>query len=142
MKKNENVEKDIQNAIKREPLLNAEKTGGKTKAGKHLRNFILLTSLAGIGLLFNGCVGGYIATEPNYMVVNRPPQPSYTHIWIDGDWSYNRQTHMYVQKAGYWQQPDQGRVYVSGYWQTSPRGKYWVSGRWQKQNSQGVRRNR
>jgi hypothetical protein len=137
MKKIEGLQKDVPGAIKGDFLFRRSKTEANARVGRNLRKFIILTSLAGIGLFFNGCMGGYIITEPAYTVVSvRPPQPSNVHIWIDGDWAWNYQTHAYVQKTGYWERPRQGQTYVSGHWQSSPRGKYWVTGRWQRQGRQ------
>ncbi|MGD0343215.1 MAG: hypothetical protein ABSA76_16055, partial [Bacteroidales bacterium] len=121
-------------AIKREPLLNTAGTGVNAKFSRHLKKFVYMTSLAGIGLFFNGCMAGYIASEPTYVEVSRPPRPSNLHIWIDGDWAWNYQTHVYVQKAGYWERPRQSQTYVSGHWQTTPRGKSWAKGHWQRQS--------
>lgn len=132
MEKNRDLEKDIQDAIKMEPLFNTAETGKKSKVGRNLKTFMLVASLAGVGLLFSGCSTGYMASEPAYVEYNRPLQPSSTHIWINGDYSYNRQSHGYVQGTGYWAQPSRNRTYVSGRWQSSPRGNYWVSGRWQR----------
>lgn len=107
-----------------------------------LKKLIFITSMAGIGLFLNGCSTGYVATEPSYVEYSRPQRPSELHIWIDGDWVFNSQTHAYVQRNGYWAAPDQRRVYVSGQWQTSPRGKYWSKGHWQKNRHQENRHNR
>jgi hypothetical protein len=137
MKKNEDLQKNIQDAINCKLLLKVVETGFNEKIGKHLKMIIYLTSLAGIGLFFNSCVGGYIITEPTYTVLSvRPSQPSNAYIWINGDWAWSNQTHVYVQKTGYWEKPRQGQTYVSGHWQSSPRGKYWVAGRWQRQTRQ------
>jgi hypothetical protein len=137
MKKNEDSPKYVQNVIKRDPLLKSTENGFSTKVGRNLKKLIIMASLAGIGLFLNGCVGGYIATEPSYAVVSvRPPQPTNAYIWIDGDWAWNNQTHLYVQRTGYWEKPRQSQIYVSGHWQSSPRGKYWVAGHWQKQTRQ------
>jgi hypothetical protein len=104
-----------------------------SKVGKRLKKFMYITGLAGITLCFNACVPGYIATEPSYVEYTRPQQPSPLHIWIDGDWLFNRQSHTYVQKVGYWEKPNQRRTYVSGHWQKTPRGNYWSTGHWQRQ---------
>jgi len=109
---------------------------------KVFKKLIYLTSLAGIGLFLTSCASGYVATEPSYVEYSRPQRPSELHIWIDGDWTFNRQTHSYVQQNGYWAAPNQGRVYISGQWQTSPRGKYWSKGHWQKRGREENRRNR
>jgi hypothetical protein len=109
----------------------------KMKASlKNIKWFIYLISLTGIGLFFNSCVGGYIATEPVYTEYARPHRLNETQIWIDGDWGWNSQTHVYVQKAGYWDNPRPGRTYVKGNWQTTQRGKSWNKGHWQKQARQ------
>ena len=136
MRVNRSLQKVVQEAIKCEPAMNATETSIDTSFGKYLKKFIILVSLAGIGLFLNSCMGGYVATEPSYTVYDRPQQPSSTHIWIDGDWGWNSQSHMYVQRAGYWDQPRQGKTYVSGYWQTTPRGKTWSKGHWQSTGRQ------
>ncbi len=81
-------------------------------------------------------MGGYIASEPSYTDYARPRQPSATHIWIEGDWGWNSQSNVYVQKAGYWDRPRQGQTYMAGHWQTTHRGKSWAKGHWQRQNRQ------
>jgi len=111
-----------------EPVINAV-----SKIGNYLKKFMYMTGFAGIALCFSACVPGYIATEPAYVENIRPLQPSPLHIWIDGDWLFNRQSHTYVQKVGYWEKPNQHRTYVSGHWQKSPRGNYWTAGHWQRQ---------
>jgi hypothetical protein len=133
MKKNEELQKEVQETSSLMPLLNTKEIRISTKVARRLRNIIYLTSLAGIGLLFNSCVGGYVANEPAYVEYDRPQRPSNAHIWINGDWNYNRQSHMYVQKTGYWEQPRHGQTYVSGQWQINSRGKHWSKGHWQKQ---------
>jgi len=106
------------------------------------RKLAYITSLAGIGFFLNSCATGYVATEPSYVEYSRPQRPSELHIWVNGDWAFNRQTHAYVQRNGYWASPNQRRVYVTGQWQTTPRGKYWSKGRWQKKGREGNLHNR
>lgn len=142
MKTNENMQKDAQEAINRMPLFGVAKIGIAVKVGRHLKKIIFLTSLVGMGLIFNACSVGYVATEPAYVEYSRPQQPSKLHVWIDGDWVYSSQTHTYAQKHGRWERPNQGRTYVSGHWQSTPRGKYWVAGSWQRQGRQVDRYNR
>ena len=113
--------------------------------GKVVRNFkklTILTILAGTGLFFNSCsTTGYVTSEPAYYEHPRPQRPSEVHVWIDGDWEYNRSSHAYVQRNGYWEQPRPNHNYVSGQWQSSPRGKYWTKGHWQKNGQNNGRRN-
>jgi hypothetical protein len=109
----------------------------KMKASlKHIKWFIYLISLTGIGLFFTSCMGGYMASEPTYTEYARPPRLNETQIWIDGDWGWNNQSHVYVQRTGYWTNPRQGQSYVAGSWKTSQRGKSWTKGHWQKQARQ------
>lgn len=106
------------------------------------RKIVLLTSLAGIGLFFNACTAGYVATRPSHVEFSRPQRPSDLHIWVDGNWVYRRQTNAYVQKNGYWKQPRQNNTYVAGHWQSTSRGHHWVPGRWQKQGKKGNKKSR
>ena len=92
------------------------------KNTKVFKKLVYLTSLAGIVLFLNSCAAGYVATEPTYVEYSRPQRPSDLHVWIDGDWVFNRSTRVYVQKNGYWEQPRQNQTYVSGQWQTTPKG--------------------
>jgi len=141
--KNSTEEKKIaHDAIKQEPLLNACGSGDRLKVGRRLKRSLLLISLVGAGILFKGCMAGYVATEPVYVEFSRPAQPSHAQLWIEGDWSWNNRTHVYVQKSGYWTNPRQGQTYVSGYWQTTPRGKSWSRGHWKSNSRQNRNRHR
>lgn len=142
MKTNENMQKDAQEAINKEPLLSATEEGIVAKIGMHVKKIILFSSLAGIGLFFYACAPSYVASQPAYVEYARPSQPSSLHVWIDGDWKYSRQTHSYERRNGYWEKPNQGRTYVSGHWQSTPRGQYWVEGHWQRQDRQRNNDNR
>ena len=104
------------------------------KPGKIFRIFLFLIVFAGAGLTFNSCVGGYVASEPAYDdVYDRPASPGVGYIWIDGDWQWNRQNHIYVHNHGYWARAKSGRSYERGHWESEPRGKYWVKGRWNRE---------
>ena len=136
MKKNEELQNEIHFAISRKPLMNMRQTGISAKVGKYMKIFSYLILLTGIGLVFTSCMGGYVASEPSYVEYARPQRQYDNQIWIDGDWGWNNQTHVYVQKAGYWDNPRPGRTYVKGNWQTTQRGKSWNKGHWQKQARQ------
>jgi hypothetical protein len=112
------------------------------KKNECLKKLFYLASLAGIGLFFNGCIAGYVVTEPSYSVVIRPPQPSHLHFWVDGDWRWNNLSHRYVKNPGYWEKPRQSQTYVAGYWLSAPQGKYWEKGRWQKPGNQNSNQHR
>ncbi|RPH31630.1 MAG: hypothetical protein EHM93_12800 [Bacteroidales bacterium] len=142
MKTKEVLQNGIHDEIESKSLKNAAAISVSTIINKHMKRAIYLASLVGIGLLFNSCIGGYIATEPAYVEYSRPQQPSSLHIWIDGDWYWSNQSHTYVKRNGYWVQPRPNHTYVVGYWQTSPKGRYWKSGYWQRQGHQGRNRHR
>jgi hypothetical protein len=134
MKKQEDSFNEIHFAENPEPQLKKGLTGICARFGKHVKVFGYMVIFTGIGLAFTSCAGGYVASEPTYHEYSRPPRPSETHIWISGDWGWNNQTQVYVQKMGYWEKPRQNQIYVEGYWQTSPNGKSWSKGHWQKDN--------
>jgi hypothetical protein len=134
MKKISELQKDNQDTNKSKWFLDAEKSGFFERTGSKMKKIIYIASLAGMGLFLNSCMVGYVADEPGYVEYARPMRPSEQHIWIDGDWGWNNQTHVYVQKAGYWDKPRQGQSFVSGHWQQSPKGKSWAKGHWQKQD--------
>ena len=142
MKTKKSSQREAHDEIKMEPLFNAQKTGFFPKAIKPFRMLIYATGLAGIGLLFNSCMAGYVASEPSYVEYSRPQRSNESQIWIGGDWNYNRQTHVYVQNNGYWENPRRGQTYTSGYWQTSPQGKSWTKGRWHSEKSKKNNLNR
>jgi len=136
MKTNEELQNEIHFAISRKPLSNIKKNGVYARVGKYMKIFSYLILLTGIGIIFTSCMGGYVASEPSYIDYARPQRQYDTQIWIDGDWGWNSQSHVYVQKAGYWDSPRPGHSYVKGSWQSTPRGKTWSKGYWQKQSRQ------
>jgi hypothetical protein len=132
MKKNEELQNEIHFAISRKPFLNTCKTGVYASIGKYMKIFSYIFLFTGIGIIFNSCVGGFIASEPVYVEYARPQRQHNNQIWISGDWGWNNQTHAYVQRTGYWTSPRQGQTYVAGSWKTTQHGKSWNKGHWQK----------
>jgi hypothetical protein len=139
---NKTLLKEVPNAINGEPLLNAGETSISVKASGLLRKMFYSACLAGIGISFNGCMAGYVASEPVYVEYDRPQRPGDLYVWIEDDWDWNSRSHSYVRKAGYWQQPRQGRTFESGHWQSTPKGKSWNKGHWQKQGNKSNRHGR
>lgn len=142
MKNQPDWSKKIEKVISDTPISRSKEPELISIIGQHAGKIIYIGILAGIGLFMNSCMTGYVATEPRYTEYSRPQRPSDHHIWINGDWVYNRSTQVYVQKNGYWAKPQQNRIYISGQWQSTPRGKYWNRGHWQKQNSKSKHDNR
>jgi hypothetical protein len=141
MKKNEELKQVLEYSIMVSDLVeNEARVGIFHKFGKYMRIFGYLVSLTLVAMIFTSCMGGYMATDPSYnyqyQEYARSPQPAYASIWIEGNWNYNNQTHVYVQRAGYWERPRQGQSYVAGSWQTTQHGKSWTKGHWQRDNSQ------
>ena len=132
MGKNNELQKDVHDAIKREPSLNAAEICTNRNFGNNLRRFIYLTSFVGIGLFLNACKTAYVATAPSYVEVARPASPGNGYIWVNNDWAYNRQSKVYVQNTGVWEKQRPRKTYVAGHWEATQRGNYWVPGRWQK----------
>jgi hypothetical protein len=142
MKNRKAVSENFQGAIQHESLLITAPSSANVKSKPYIKKIIFVVGLAGIGFFLNSCTAGYVATQPSYVEYSRPERPSERHVWIDGDWVYNRQSRAYEQRNGYWERPYQGRTYVSGQWQTTPKGKYWSKGRWQRKAREENRHNR
>ena len=100
-----------------------------------MKKFILIISFAVAAISLNSCLVGYVATEPAYVEYSRPVQPNSTYIWIDGDWGWNSQTQVYVQKTGYWEKPRPNQTYRAGHWNQTPKGRSWSNGGWEKSNN-------
>ena len=95
-----------------------------------MKKYVIIISLICVIVLFIGCEGAYVLSEPMNTESIRPVQPSPSHIWIDGDWYYNRQLHSYNRREGYWDMPRKGRTYQQGHWENNKKGHYWINGKW------------
>lgn len=100
-----------------------------------MKKIVLMIGLAVAVISLNSCLMGYVASEPAYVEYSRPVQPQSTYIWIDGDWGWNSQRQIYVQKSGYWEKPRPNQTYRAGSWQQTSKGKTWSKGSWQKDNN-------
>jgi hypothetical protein len=133
---NESLQKVVQTEFNSDSSPNATRTSFSNKFGHNLKRIVLVTSLTGAALFFNGCSAGYVATEPAYMQYDRPARPNEYAIWIEGDWNWSNRSQQYYQKNGYWDSPRQGQSYMAGYWQTTPKGKTWTKGHWHADDHQ------
>lgn len=137
LRENEELLQTLEYSIMVSDLIaNESRVGIHHSVGKYMKIFSYLFLFGGMAFILNSCRSGYVSSEPVYTEYARPARPSETYIWVDGDWGWNRQSQVYVQRPGYWERPRQGHTYVSGRWQTSPRGKYWTRGHWQKEYRQ------
>ena len=61
--------------------------------------------------------------------IERPPQPTANHVWIEGEWV--ARGNQYVQQPGYWTVPEKDHIWVKGEWVRNPDGSaYWQPGYW------------
>jgi len=95
-----------------------------------MKKLLLLLFFMAVVLCFQSCAPGYVSTVPTYNQGYRPAQPSNSHIWIGGNWSYGRRSRAYTQQNGHWGLPRRGRTYQEGSWNSNPRGNYWKRGQW------------
>jgi hypothetical protein len=65
----------------------------------------LFFGLITVALLSNACSPAYVSTQPTYEEGFRPPRPSNNHVWVDGNWNYNRQSRSYKRSDGFWSMP-------------------------------------
>lgn len=90
----------------------------------------LLFGVIAFNLLLSSCLPAYVVTQPSHQEGFRPPQPSPFHVWVDGNWFYQRRSKTYMRTNGYWSRPSRGRTYHAGHWQSNKRGYRWSQGRW------------
>lgn len=95
---------------------------------KTISKFGLMAALAG-SLFLSACSGSYyVADQPVEPVYERPAMPYAGAVWIDGDWTWNGGTYVYVR--GHWDRPRNGRAWVRGNWERGQRGWRWRRGHW------------
>jgi hypothetical protein len=135
MKKENEGQTNIQDSVNLETSLDTS-ANACSLSYKNLKKGIYLTGLVCAAFFFHACMVGYAETEPVYVESVRPAAPSSVHVWIDGDWAYNRHTHGYVRNQGYWVKPAPNKTYVQGHWQAHPQGHTWTRGHWQRQGHQ------
>ena len=95
-----------------------------------MKKFLLIISFIVTAIGIEACGPGYVTSQPNNYNQYRPQSPSPSHIWIEGNWTYNRQTRGYNQNNGHWESPRKGRSYQQGAWRSNKRGYSWSPGRW------------
>lgn len=92
-----------------------------------MKYYILILVL---GINFTACRPAYVSVRPDNFIVERPIRPSVDHIWVDGNWVYDRRSHAYSKNDGYWEKPNRSKKYTQGQWKSTKKGEYWVQGRW------------
>ena len=97
-----------------------------------MKKSVYLGAILAITISLASCGPAYLSVEPSYVEYARPARPSASYIWIDGDWTYSRQSQSYNHGRGRWEQPRSGQSYKEGYWKQDKHGKKWEKGRWKK----------
>jgi len=82
-------------------------------------------------------LGFSIKIVPDEPVVERPPQPTTNHVWIDGEWAWKNGGYVWV--PGYWTVPERDHVWIRGHWAHKPDGSsYWENGFWKPIPHMGI----
>lgn len=85
-----------------------------------------------IALLFlSGCTAIVVdrPESPKAIMIQDSPGPNY--VWISDSWQWNRRTHNYTPKSGYWVRPKKKSVvWVDGRWVKTRSGWKYVRGHW------------
>ncbi len=79
----------------------------------------------------------YVRIRPIAPVVVVPPGPSPRHVWVPGEWRWNKRRGEYVWREGFWIEPRPGRVWVPGFWEDGPGGSRWIAGHWRRAGRRG-----
>ncbi|PRZ20666.1 YXWGXW repeat-containing protein [Flavobacterium granuli] len=89
-----------------------------------MKKFLLLILLGGFTLLVNSCAG-YVSEQPAYVQLDITPRPYPNYIWIEGGWRWDNSRKNYIQKKGYWANPNTVRNHKNGEWRKYDRGYRW-----------------
>jgi len=95
-----------------------------------MKNGTLVLAFFAVLFLASCADAGYVNTAPFYTEMQRPRQPSPLHIWIEGDWIWQKHSKSYQRREGHWDMPKAGRSYSQGYWESKAKGKHWIAGKW------------
>ena len=74
----------------------------------------------------------FVRIRPIAPVVVVPPIPSPRHVWIPGEWRWNRRRGEYIWRQGFYAVPKPGRVWIEGRWVEGPEGSRWEPGYWRR----------
>lgn len=92
---------------------------------KRIINILAICSLIAAA----GC-GHYVASQPSSPVVIVPASPGPGYAWVQGSWRWNRVSHAYVWRDGYWVKRRGASMWVDGHWASTNRGWKYVPGHW------------
>jgi len=92
---------------------------------------LLLAVIVIFAVSFSASAQVYVKIRPTFRVVQRPPQPSPNHVWIDEDWQPRGRNYRY--SGGHWARPPhQGYQRNPGHWKNTRRGNVWIQGTWRR----------
>ena len=63
-------------------------------------------------------------------IKEKPAKPDAKHVWVAGEWKFNKTTKKYDWKEGHWFAPRPNTIWVSGHWKKVPEGFKWMHGQW------------
>jgi hypothetical protein len=132
MEKQKESQENVREDGRKKAFLNVDRIGLNTLKYKCVKRYICIGGVAVVALLFSGCFPGYISSEPTYTETSRPSTPSDVHVWVEGNWEWNRSNQTYVHRDGHWSKPHHSRKFIAGHWTSSERGHRWVNGHWER----------
>lgn len=94
-----------------------------------MKKIIFLILLGGFTLTLNSCSVGYVSEPPAYVEVYIPPRPYPNYIWIEGGWVWSSSRNAYIQRRGYWADPNSARSHRKGEWKKYDKGYRWERSR-------------
>jgi len=94
-----------------------------------MKKIIFLILLGGFTFAFNSCSVGYVSEPPTYVEVDIPARPYPNYIWIEGGWTWSNSRNTYIQRQGYWADPNSARGHKKGHWKKYDRGYRWENSR-------------
>ena len=91
---------------------------------------IIITFIIAISLLFANEMSAqiFVRVRPIAPLIVRPAIPSPRHVWIEGEWDWDRRRGEYVYRQGYWMEPRPSREWVPEFWEDGRDGSRWVGG--------------
>ena len=85
-----------------------------------------------LGIANNVSAQFFVRIRPIAPVIIAPPIPSPRHIWIPGEWRWNKRRGEYVWREGHWLVPKPGREWIPGFWEDGRDGSRWIPGHWRR----------
>ena len=105
------------------------KKKGKLESGNRYVRVVDRRTVSYAGL-YGSSYKGYNTNLYRYANNRKSYRPSNRHIWIEGEWRYNRRLRRDVWYDGYWIAKKRNHKWVQGHNRSSNGARAWVAGRW------------